>query len=116
MTLAKVKKEKHQAERMCVSCREMEPKQDLFRIVVQDGEAIYDETGKLSGRGAYVSKKEECIKVAFSNKKINRSLKMNPANSLEAELLEELVRLEELSKPKEKRVYKIKSDGSIAKK
>lgn len=51
--------------RMCIGCREMKPKAELYRIVKKpDGEIVIDKTNKLSGRGAYVCKCGECLKKA----------------------------------------------------
>lgn len=48
-------------QRMCVACRQMFDKRALLRIVrTPDGEVCIDETGKKSGRGAYVCKSEAC--------------------------------------------------------
>lgn len=57
-------------ERMCVACREMKPKNQLFRIVKLDGNdvATLDETGKSGGRGVYLCKCEKCIAAAAKNK------------------------------------------------
>lgn len=50
---------------MCIGCREMKPKADLYRIVKKpDGEIVIDKTNKLSGRGAYICKNGECLKKA----------------------------------------------------
>lgn len=47
--------------RMCLGCREMKPKRELIRIVMnKDGEISVDVTGKLAGRGAYICNSAEC--------------------------------------------------------
>lgn len=41
--------------RTCVICRDRRQKGDLVRIVrTPDGQVVFDSTGKLNGRGAYV--------------------------------------------------------------
>ena len=51
--------------RMCIGCREMKPKSELYRIVkTPDGEIVFDKTNKVSGRGAYICKCGECLKKA----------------------------------------------------
>ena len=51
--------------RMCIGCREMKPKKDLLRIVRSpDGEISADPTGKKAGRGAYICRSAECVKLA----------------------------------------------------
>lgn len=47
--------------RMCVVCRTMLPKNELFRFVRTAEGIDIDTTGKTAGRGAYVCKKPECI-------------------------------------------------------
>ena len=65
--------------RMCVSCREMKPKKELLRVVVPAGseehaKAIYDVGGKVSGRGAYLCRDEECMKKARKIRAVERAL------------------------------------------
>ena len=53
---------KKKPQRSCVSCRTVREKKDLLRVVVTpEGEVVYDPTGKLAGRGAYLCPNEECI-------------------------------------------------------
>ena len=53
---------KKKPQRSCVSCRTVREKKDLLRIVVTpEGDVVYDPTGKLAGRGAYLCPNEECI-------------------------------------------------------
>ena len=48
--------------RMCLGCREMKPKKELIRIVMnKEGAVFLDFTGKASGRGAYICKSKACI-------------------------------------------------------
>ncbi len=63
-------------ERMCVVCRKMQPKQSLLRVVkAKDGQISFDETGKMSGRGAYICKSRECFDKLFKTKGFERSFK-----------------------------------------
>ena len=51
--------------RMCIGCREMKPKSELYRVVkTPTGEIVIDKTNKLSGRGAYICKDADCLKKA----------------------------------------------------
>ena len=51
--------------RMCIGCREMKPKAELYRVVkTPDGNIVIDKTNKLSGRGAYICKCGDCLKKA----------------------------------------------------
>lgn len=55
-------------ERMCVACRQMHPKNQLVRLVLTEGEAAIDLTGKKNGRGVYLCKNAECLAKARKNK------------------------------------------------
>lgn len=60
--------------RMCVVCREMKPKMDLIRVVIdENGEIVMDETGKKNGRGAYVCK-TSCVNNLEKRKSFERAL------------------------------------------
>ena len=49
--------------RMCLGCRQMKPKKELLRIVMnKDGVVSLDFTGKSSGRGAYICNDATCVK------------------------------------------------------
>lgn len=51
--------------RMCIGCRVMKPKIELYRIVKKpDGEIVIDKTNKISGRGAYICKCGDCLQKA----------------------------------------------------
>lgn len=51
--------------RMCVVCREMQPKKQMIRVVrTPRGSVEVDLTGKRSGRGAYICSKAECLQKA----------------------------------------------------
>lgn len=66
----------HIPMRMCISCREMLPKATLIKLVVENGEVVIDKTQKKFGRGAYICKKEECIKLAQKKRNISAKFKM----------------------------------------
>jgi predicted RNA-binding protein YlxR (DUF448 family) len=71
-------KQRHIPIRTCVACRTADIKRVLLRVVRQaDGSVRYDPKGKLSGRGAYVCARQECIALARKQKKLERSLKVN---------------------------------------
>ena len=69
-------KQKKVPMRMCVGCREMKPKRELLRVVRTEGGAVFDTTGKLAGRGAYVCKSAECLKKAAKTGALSRALEM----------------------------------------
>ena len=67
---------KKQPTRMCVVCRQMKPKTELIRAVVNKEtlEVCLDKTGKMSGRGAYICKNEQCLQDAKKKKSLERAL------------------------------------------
>lgn len=61
--------------RKCVATQEQLPKKELLRIVkTPEGEVKVDVTGKLNGRGAYLKKDLEALKIARSKKVLDRAL------------------------------------------
>lgn len=63
-------------QRMCVGCRSMKPKSELFRVVkTPDGTVVFDETNKQPGRGAYICKNIECFNKTIKTKALARALK-----------------------------------------
>ena len=68
---------KKKPQRSCVSCRTVRDKSDLLRIVMApEGEVMFDPTGKLSGRGAYLCPREECITAELKKAaKLSKGLK-----------------------------------------
>lgn len=62
--------------RKCISCDEQKNKFDLIRVVrTKDRNIIVDETGKASGRGAYICKNEKCINSSLEENLLSKSLK-----------------------------------------
>jgi predicted RNA-binding protein YlxR (DUF448 family) len=50
----------------------------MIRIVrTPDGKIIIDETGKKSGRGAYLCGDVKCLDIAFKENSLNKSLKQD---------------------------------------
>ncbi len=62
--------------RQCVGCGEMADKRQMIRVV-RDPEGNYslDDTGRKNGRGAYLCRKEDCLKAACKKKGLERSFK-----------------------------------------
>lgn len=74
-------------QRMCVGCQEMHNKKDLVRIVrTPDGEFIVDDTGKKSGRGAYICRNDACFAKAVKEKRFEKSFKGAIDNKIYEEL------------------------------
>lgn len=77
--------------RMCIACRQMKSKKELFRVVKNGDEIVIDTTGKLDGRGAYICKNKNCVIKAEKTKAINRAFKMQ----VEKEFYDKILKLEE---------------------
>ena len=69
--------------RMCVVTRNREEKRNLLRIVkTPDGQIQVDTTGKLNGKGAYITKSKEVLELAKTNKALYRDLEVEiPASN-----------------------------------
>ena len=64
--------------RQCVGCGEMKGKKEMMRVLkTTEGPIVLDVTGKMNGRGAYLCKQAECLKMARKNKGLERSFKMS---------------------------------------
>jgi predicted RNA-binding protein YlxR (DUF448 family) len=61
--------------RTCVACRTARPKRELRRIVrTPSGEIVFDPTGRLAGRGAYVCHDTDCLTKAIDKGALSRAL------------------------------------------
>lgn len=65
----------HVPERMCVACRKMQPQNELIRFVRTENGAKIDMNKKLFGRGAYICKNIECVRLARKKRGIERHFK-----------------------------------------
>lgn len=80
-------KERKIPMRMCLCCREMMPKKELVRVVLnKEGAIRLDETGKLPGRGAYLCKRADCRAKLQKTKALDRAF----ARAVPAEVYEAL--------------------------
>lgn len=64
--------------RMCVGCGEMKPKREMVRVVrppeqAADRTVSLDMTGKKPGRGAYICKSAECLRMARKARRLERA-------------------------------------------
>lgn len=61
--------------RKCVVSNEMKPKKEMIRIVInKEGEVNIDPSGKMNGRGAYVSIEPEVVQTAWDKHILDRVL------------------------------------------
>ena len=82
---------KKQPQRRCTGCSEHFPKKELIRVLrTPSGEIVLDLTGKMSGRGAYICKKAECLKKARKAKRLEFSLECAIPDEVYVRLEEEL--------------------------
>lgn len=83
--------EKKIPQRKCLGCMESFPKKELIRVVrTPEGELCIDTTGKKSGRGAYICKKEACLKKAVKTKRLQNNLELAISDELLSALSEEI--------------------------
>ena len=70
-------------QRMCAACREMKDKKELLRIVRSpEGEIGLDQSGKRSGRGAYLCRAEKCLLRARKARSLEKAFKMKLPDEL----------------------------------
>jgi len=89
---------KHVPQRTCIACRTTRPKRELVRIVrlsspEAEGAVTVDETGKRSGRGAYLCRQRDCWETALARRQLERALKVTLTAETEAQLREYAARL-----------------------
>ncbi len=79
-------------QRTCLGCQTVKPKRHMIRIVrTPDGDLIVDETGKKSGRGAYVCPNLDCLELLRKAKRLEKVLEVPPPPSLFEELRERIL-------------------------
>ena len=78
--------------RRCVVTKEQLPKKELLRIVRdKDGNVSIDLAGKANGRGAYIKKDLEVLKLAKDKKILDRALEVHIEDTLYNEI-EEIIK------------------------
>ena len=102
--------------RMCAGCGEMKPKKELVRVVKapqkesESGASLppeisLDLTGKRPGRGAYLCRDAQCLKLAKKSRRLERAFSCKIPEEVYARLEEEIAgaarkeALEEQAKP-----------------
>ena len=76
--------------RRCLATNESFPKKELLRIVrTPEGEVKVDQTGKMNGKGAYLSRSMEALQIAKKKKVLDRALEV----SIPEEIYEEIERI-----------------------
>ena len=74
--------------RKCVVSGEMKPKKEMIRIVrSKEGDVAFDPSGKMPGRGAYISLEPATVQQAWDKHLLNRPLNATISDEFYAELL-----------------------------
>lgn len=77
--------------RKCLATNESYPKKEMFRIVrTPEGNVLVDDTGKMNGRGAYLSKSKQAIEIARTKKVLDRQLEVIIPSEVYQELLKRI--------------------------
>ena len=80
-----------QPKRCCITCRSRKNKNELFRIVSEQGKAVLDRNHNINSRGIYLCKDKKCINSAIRSIEKNRmNLKIKIENESILEVLREL--------------------------
>ena len=80
-------KQKKLPLRKCVVTQEMLPKKELIRVVrTPEGDVVIDQTGKMNGRGAYLSKDIEVVRQAEKKRTLDHHLKVKTSDDLYEQL------------------------------
>ena len=78
--------------RRCVVTKQQLPKKELLRIVKDNtGNVTVDITGKANGRGAYIKKDLEVLKLAKDKKVLDKVLEVSISDTLYDEI-EEIIK------------------------
>lgn len=76
--------------RTCIGCGKTLEKKELIRVVGTDDEVYeLDFSGKKNGRGAYICKNLECLKLAKKKRGLERSFKGKVQPEVYDKLIEE---------------------------
>ena len=70
-------------QRTCSVCRTQKNKNELLRVVKNKNNIInVDETGKQSGRGAYICYDMKCLEKAQKSKRLEKALEVKIENEI----------------------------------
>ncbi len=83
-------------QRSCLGCREVKPKGELLRFVLDPaGNVVPDLAKKLPGRGAYTCYRHSCLETALKKRQFSRSFKGEAKTPRVDEMLELVTGLQE---------------------
>ena len=67
---------RHVPQRTCIACHATKAKRELIRLVrVVNGSVEVDTSGKRTGRGAYLCRKEECWATGLKGSRLEYTLR-----------------------------------------
>lgn len=90
MAPAEIAKPRRPIERLCVGCRQLRPREQLFRLVrLPDGKIVLDNKQQHHGRGAYVCRDRGCIEVAIRKGGFSKALR----RAVPEELMKDVIAL-----------------------
>ncbi len=84
---------RHEPVRTCVGCWGKAPKASLLRIARVDGGVAPDPSGRAAGRGAYVHRKMDCVRLALRRGTLSRAVRTDLAPEEAARLMVEIERI-----------------------
>jgi len=76
--------------RTCIACRNKKHKEELLRIVAQNGNAVLDNNQKMNTRGIYICNEKTCISKLLKAKDITKCIKIDASKESIVELLRNL--------------------------
>jgi len=81
--------EKHRPQRSCIACRAVKDKRELVRLVCAEGGVVtVNETGKMSGRGAYLCRQPGCWQEGLESGRLERALRTSISRDNKEKLAE----------------------------
>lgn len=90
---AKQRQAKHVPQRTCIVCRSKADKRQLRRLVKAPDGVVFDPSGRLPGRGAYLCEERACWERALQSGVLERALRTTLTPEARAALLEQAVKL-----------------------
>lgn len=68
-------KDSLEPQRRCVGCRKQASRQELIRVVYQDGQIVFDQQKVLPGRGAWIHPIQACVYQACKGQRLTQNLR-----------------------------------------
>lgn len=91
MKTTKNAKSKRVPMRRCIGCMESMPKGNLIRVACYEGVISVDPTGRAKGRGVYLCRNGECMKLARKKKALQRNFGVDISPEEEDAIFQELM-------------------------